>query len=776
MFLSKDQHANFSQNIPLLIKNQLNKEERLTVLQKKDLMITLKSLFRSHLRELSFFFTSFTRCFCGDLLENYIPIVGSKEVDWISFTADEQIATRQFDVYNRNYVQQHVEVYKNFIPRVEELKDWLIDSSGKLMETILLCQYFYLYLCLGDLARLRQRLEAETKGDSRQAKAILFEEINAFAKRCKSDRPLQEKVIEILCDTALTAHTSLYRIFDRAHSLFSNIHIYSAAILDGPLTFAKKFSSHLFDHTVAPSLASLSPSSSKPPALSRNKGKTRPLTSADQDDKTLLGSSESSKAPSAFKSKPAQPISSPILFEERLQTLKEGMLETLSELQKQPKGFGMVEALGNVKAHWCNMLCVWKRLIDRKESLSDQEFAAFILDIVREGSLVVEQSLTALDCSSNEIKDQSELTDHLTHDLVNLLFRCSFHNGILPHQIRNWIHELNRGEILLRDLTECSIDGSDVEKLLTKARLLIEEKDVFKRDAVHSHLIQYFNKVGMICLELQKQIGSDCFFKPKRFIEKVQALQANFKEISNTLETTLVIPKVVENLDLLSTAKPVKIAYSELEGIGQSIAALTEQAPFSTIVSNLNDLHNNLFLQLGQELEFHSSLQPIDGHLHLSKVCLLDQLIAERFLLNLLDALNIDYDLTAIDHDLSQLVRALGMKKKDFSALEWDFLSNGKAVRLLTRYPASHSTFQKSKAGKPAQLPMEKSIHAAINMSQRKVFAKENPLESGYALGDPKVDKEMKVIKQIVLTDLKLLSSILGKVMQEKAGMLAAEL
>jgi hypothetical protein len=34
----------------------------------------------------------------------------------------------------------------------------------------------------------------------------------------------------------------------------------------------------------------------------------------------------------------------------------------------------------------------------------------------------------------------------------------------------------------------------------------------------------------------------------------------------------------------------------------------------------------------------------------------------------------------------------------------------------------------------------------------------------------------MKAIKQIVRTDLQLLSSILRKVMQEKAGMLAAEL
>jgi hypothetical protein len=661
---------------------------------------------------------------------------------------------------------------------MEELKDWLTDSSGKLMETTLLCQYFYLYLCLGDLAHLRERLETEAKGDSRQAEAILFEEINAFAKACKEDRSLKINVINILSDKALEAHTSLYKILNRAHPLSSNIHIYSPIILDGPLTSAKKFSSHLFDHTVAPSLESLSPSSSKPPVASRNKGKTRPLTLTDQGYRTFLESSESSAAPSAFKSKPAQPISSPVLFEERLQTLKGGMLETLSELQKQPKGFGMVEALGNVKVHWCNMLCVWKRLSDRKESLSDQEFAAFILDIVREGSLVVEQSLTALDCSSNEIKDQSQLTNHLTHDLVNLLFRCSFHNGPLPHQIRNWIHELNQGEILLRDLTECSINGTDVEKLLTKARLLIEEKDVFKRDVVHSHLIQYFNKVGMICLELQKQIGSDCFFKQKRkcFIEKVQLLQANFKEISNTLETALVVPKVVENLDLPSTPKPVEISYPDLEEIGQSIAALREQAPFPAIVSNLNDLHNNLFLQLRQELEFHSSLQPIDGHLHLSKVCLLDQLIAERFLLNLLDALNIDYDLTAVDHDLSQLVQVLGMKREDFSPSEWDFLSNGKAVRLLTRYPTSHSAFHKGKGSKLAQAPMEKLIHAAININQRKVFTKENPLESGYTLGDPKVDKEMKAIKQIVRTDLQLLSSILRKVMQEKAGMLAAEL
>jgi hypothetical protein len=756
----------------LSLRNQLAKEERLTVLQKKDLMIAFKLLFRSYAQDWNDFFASSIRC-SEDLINNYIPIVGSTEVEQISgFTEEES-----FDVYNRKYVQQYIEIYKGFIPRVKELKDWLTNSSGKLMEKTLLIQYFYLYMSLGDLISLKKRLDTEVKNDSRQATLILFEEINSFANKCKDkdNRCLQIEIVEILLDKTLEFHTLIYRTFNQMYSIFSSIHLSVHTILDDPLIFAKKVSSHLFDLPPAPFLASISSSVCKQSVASENnKGKIPSLPSADQDCKALRESSESSAGPSTL----VPQLSQPVLYEDELQILKVGMLEISSQLQEQPKGFGMKEALGNMEVHWCNMLCIWKRLIDRKESVSDQELAAFILDIVREGSLSVEQSLAALDRSSNGIKGQLELADHMTHNLVNLLFSCSFHNGALSSQTRKSIHKLNHGEILLRDLRACSINGTDVEKLLTKARLLIEVKGVFERNSIYSHLIQYLNRVGMICLELQKHIGSYCIRKPKQkhFIEKLQTLQANFKKTSNTLETALVESEKANST--LST-KQVKMAspiLEKLEEIGHSITTLKKQVSSLEIVNNLNDLHNNLFLQLRQEMEFHSSLQLIDGHLHLSKVCLLNQLIAERFLLNFLDALDIDYNLATIDHDLTELVQALGMKEKDFSREQWNFLSKGKAVRFLTRYPISHSAVQVDRKSNRPQSPMEKLIHEAIHMSRGEVFAKENQLENGYILGKRKLNNQITKIKEIVEGNLALLSDILQKVMQKKADMLEVDL
>jgi hypothetical protein len=312
---------------------------------------------------------------------------------------------------------------------------------------------------------------------------------------------------------------------------------------------------------------------------------------------------------------------------------------------------------------------------------------------------------------------------------------------------------MNFGEILSRDLRDCKINGTYVESLLTKARLIAANSKAFSQKEVIAHAVEYFKRAGLICFEFQKQMLG--------IHEKVVPLEKSFLEFCREVDKHFATEST-------QVEKPLG---NDLQGIIAPIADFRRAIQNKEIQGGLDNVLNNLCVQLQVEMNLHASLEPIDAYRHMSKIILLNQMIAEQYLLNLHDALGIAYNLDEIDHDLATLVTSLDMKQTDFSPLEWEFLSCGKALRLLVRYPESYAAIYEKKKDGPVNSRLEKAVRDALAFSRSQVFQKGNVTEGGFVVVSPKLD----AIKAIVEEDLQTLSTILGKISQHKHPELGLE-
>ncbi|MBS0603456.1 MAG: hypothetical protein JSS60_00295 [Verrucomicrobia bacterium] len=736
----------------------LQQDTTLTREQKCDISAAYRKLANDYLTNTIPFIQGFARYAGYDLNENYFKVIQSPEVDQIAMTAGGIAALQDSEVYNRDYVQQHHEVYQNFIPRIAELRDWMVSSSQKYEENAMLLRYIPLYLRLADLNVLKMRLEQPHS--SAKFTEIFFDEVKRFALQCKSDKKMVMKVLKVLRDPDHKPLACGYQSLSCDEVLFSGFRCHSEILLDGPLSTAERFSRDLFYQ--APLTL---PKTTAPSMQQRPKKKDFPEAKVLQVKETADPVPDPVVEVKAPLKPETQVVSKqPVPYERRLQNLKGRMSACLSFLQRDCKGFGTVEALENVQVHWDGLLCTMKRFLDSEKAVSDPQLFSFMTDIVRESALAMEQTLSALDRSSNELKSQDELKEHLSHDLVQVLMSCKLKNGPLSQRYRNWIHQMNRGEILTRDFRDCAINGTSVEKLLTKARLTAEGNPAFSRSEVLADVFDYFKKACLICIQLQRPIAAANPGVKAEFQSQLGALEKELREFCK--ETKSLLPSL-EVKDANHSAIPEESLAPELRGIRQAVAEMRSLVPYQEVRRGLDNLLQNVCLQLEVEMQAHEFLEPVEAYHHMSKIFLLNQTIAEQFLVNLCDAFQIPYDLEEIDHDLAKLVGSLGMSQADFTKSEWSFLVEGKMIRFLARYPASYTCVYlgKRKGNAPR---VEKSIQNAIAFSHSEIFEKGNQIKEGFQSTKKKMPGQLLEIKTIVEEDIATLASILGKISAKK--------
>ncbi len=269
--------------------------------------------------------------------------------------------------------------------------------------------------------------------------------------------------------------------------------------------------------------------------------------------------------------------------------------------------------------------------------------------------------------------------------------------------------------------------------------------------------------MGLVCFELQTPIQDTKTTVDKQHARRVAELKNDFLELCQTARRELAQLKIAESSERSVPKGEASASSAAIAQIHRTLADFKAAAPMLTIQDSLENIQNNLVLQLQEEMHYHELLQPVDAYLHASTVLLLDQMIAERYFYNLLDAKDIAYDREEIDHDLVRLVGQLGMNQRNFSPEEWAFLSRGKGTRLLTRYPATcDATWKKRRP--PSLRSLATLVGDAMSIAQKERFQAPYSLEEGFEIGDKELLKKINQLKALVDTDIALLASIMKKV------------
>ncbi len=736
---------NSGNTIDLFQPHSLSKIGALTELQQRDVFHILSTLFRNFKLKHEIYVENFKNVY-KDLDHNY-KAVHAKETHAIAYPSEKDAG-----VYDAEYVHKHRAVYENFIPRSTEFHTWITSSGDEILESSLLLRFFPLYLKFGDLNRLKVRLEEKKIYHRGEFQRILFDEVKRFSEQFRHDSGLIMKGVRLFkSDKTLALWNAC---FSEIHDFYHNQVLISEATLGLILPHAAECTAGLF---YRPSKDKTSPVQSHrhPPSV--------PL-----DDVNAVPSShhpvEAQKG--TFEEKTEASAETEISTDGIFQGIKENTARCLSMVKTECNGFETEKALNNANTQIAGLLGTMKRLLDHKgEPISREQFLFLTLSMIRQGSLATEQMLSALDRESNQLENSQQLKAHLTHDLVQILYSCKFNNGDLHHIYRQWIHDINYGEILERDLLECSIRGNFVEKLLAKVRYF-SQGEVFELKDILPDLLTYFKGVGLVCFELQTPIEETKTTADKKHAERVKALKNDFLELCTTVKKELAQLKIAEQAERSPPKEEAPSSSVAIAQIHEILAVFKAANPMLTIQDSLENIQNNLVLQLQEEMHYHPLLQPVDAYLHVSTVLLLNQMIAERYFYNLLDALEITYDREEIDHDLVKLVDKLGMTQRNFTNDEWAFLSRSKGTRLLTRYPATCDAAWKKRMAPPLR-SLATLVGDAMSIAQKERFQAPYSLEEGFEIGDKGLLKKINQFKALVDTDIALLASIMKTV--EKA-------
>ena len=246
--------------------------------------------------------------------------------------------------------------------------------------------------------------------------------------------------------------------------------------------------------------------------------------------------------------------------------------------------------------------------------LTPPQLFAFVNDCVRHTTLGVEQILSALDRDSNRITDPETLRERLTHDLFILLYRCDMGDGELSKEVRQWIAEINGGEICVRDFNLFSEEKNVLQNLLRANQQFLIGGPEASLEQVTEALSAYIAPLGEFLDSIQYRFA---YLQTPAPIE--QRLSDTCLGFCDALATLPIIP-------IEETASPFM-------SLREQMATLQMRDPNSEFAARLTNVQSNLMTHLEAELSAASLLEPIEASLHLGNVLLLNQMIVEEMLI-----------------------------------------------------------------------------------------------------------------------------------------------
>jgi hypothetical protein len=196
----------------------------------------------------------------------------------------------------------------------------------------------------------------------------------------------------------------------------------------------------------------------------------------------------------------------------------------------------------------------------------------------------------------------------------------------------------------------------------------------------------------------------------------------------------------------------------------KEIRTLLESELGTAFNATLDNILQNLLVHLETEIESNAHLEPIEASLHLSNVLLLDQMIVEAVLIDSIHSKMLDLSQEDENqHDLFALVQKLQIEKL-FSSEELDFLKSGKTSRQFIRYPASYSKPRTAKG------PLSRLDKMLDLLTWGRTLANQQSAREelrGFTSGNRETAKKLQEVKAFAANDVRLLSSIVKKVLSK---------
>lgn len=694
----------------------------LTNVQKKLLHKVIRNLLDFHKNYESYHLCE--RMFVQNIRESYVPFFIKEEVnDMVSFPQRG---------YQPDFIRKNRSFFKSLLPRIQESYEVIVSTGVTILQDLKRIKIMYLYFLFGDLEKLKRRLETEDNR-FRCYERILFEEMDSFSKQLDEDGILVKKVALFLRDPA-NHDIKLHR--EACKELMASMTqkgLVIQAFLELPLKNAEQTLKDLF--------CVMSEEDLRLKASLRQKEKEVELS----PEGPALEKEVETPVQMLILNNDLQTEIKEVTLGESFENIRRKLKFSLSNLSKNCRHHGSSEAIFNAHNHIEDLLCLMHRFIHQTEVLSVEQLYAFVIDCVRHGTLLTEQLLTALMLETNQAKEAEDLNAVLTHNLYSILIHCKFPKGPLPANIRSWIRETNRGDILVRDASKWSEENTFVQGLLNRVRGCAQGDSSVNPHVVIQDVFTYLRRIGKISEHLHRQ------FAGTKKISEHEDKENGFRDFSNhcAIFSKKLSQKPVKTTELESNCE-------HLKSIEQTLKNFESKLGFE-----FENVFQNLLPHLRAERESQKTMHPLDLHIHLGHVLLDNQMIVEEVLLNLIDdeAFLEEWQ----EHDLIALVKHLGMTRKNFTNHEWDFLNRGKATRKIVRYPRSYQA-GKTVAGKG----LFQFLQSTKVNSEREKFSHKLDLEEGYQIGDRKMAEVYAKTKTLALKDIEMLSQILNKVYKKQ--------
>lgn len=683
-----------------------------------------------------------------------------------------------FSVCHPRYVREAAETYRLFLPHIKENKNYLSERCASLAQTCEVLSNFSLYLKFGNLELFQRRLDG-VRYSARNFRNILVDEILKFSIQKNADRDLLIKVITFLKTEEGVPIRKYQGLLGQLQRFYSRAQLNIDTALEMPLQMAERKSQDLFPPI--PQAASVQQVPSK--AASKRSKAVQKLTpvpletvsgstlaqhqvASDRGEMMALGqertvdSDRPETAASSTETTHSVPLSRQKLepMHVFLERLRGGSSDYFGQLRSGSTGFETVPALDSANQHFTALASAINRFSRKAEgAISRAELFSVVADCVQHGNLGVEQMLSALDRESNSLSNRDELNAHLSHNLIDILFNCKFASKDFSPQVRQWISSINRGELSAREVTLCPIDGNFAQKMLVKAWLYSTGSEAFGLGDIGDDLASYLNGIGTFCGEYSELLQMAKTRKVNVDKEKAEQIQSAFTSVGRRLGARIGSLRIQ---DQSSSSMQLHAPHPMISEIRSQLISLRDSAPSEGIKASYGNILSNLLVRLENEVQLLGKLHPAEASLHYSNVLLLDQMIAEHFLQNVIDARGVVADVEIAPHDLLAMVKTLGINEELFSLDELNFLSRGRETMSLCRYTSSYKSQYRS--GAPKKMKEVEEILDDANKLKGHVFS-DLPLV-GYAYAG-RIGKTISDVEASVQNDLNLLFSIQRKIL-----------
>lgn len=672
-------------------------------------------------KDRSFLWLLETRIIRADFFEEYKKVV--KQVHSIVQEKGPN------DSYNQNYVVENSEVYESFIPRCEEIMKWLISSCESSIQRCTILKDIHIYIQFGDLKKLQSRLPSKNYSLP-ILKKVLIEEIGLFTKEVDSNSNLKRQTEEYLNKSELASVKEMRRVFNLTEDFHRENLKSILALFVVPLSHSKTCYRDLF---ILPFRAKTK----------------RDVTPPLEDIKVSSSSSSEEVLEVVPEAKPTLSLSAISLMQ--MQNVHENTHRSIKNLKDICRNRDVDKALINAQIHFDNLLSAMKHLVQISNNpVSRKEVHAFVIDSVRHATLTAEQMLLALSHQTSQTKT-SQTNMGYSHDLLALLISCELKAGPLPIELRNWVRDASHAEIVIRNLEDCALGKTPLETMLYKTYRFLNGNTQYEVKDILKDVIKFSSDACQLFYALQTQMyaaASKSSAVPSEHADQFKRLCRSIASVSDGLSVGKSVSKF-QNLDLRS--------------LQTSLDCLSKDMKQSFPLNTLNNVQKHLLVHLETEISHHASLNPIDAHPHCSNVLLLNQMIAEEILSNVANLKMIFYP--KAKHDLFEMVKELGMKERDFTKDEMDFLNRGKETRQLARYAAHFNPSSKSKS---SNIPVvDQVLCDALNLTLSQKFTETYDLTGGFKVRNNKNSEKLELIKKFMLFDVSILNGILIKVLKK---------